>query len=310
MPDRFVIEGGIIRHERTEVIAETALSLLEPHLTRYEATTFPLLPRGTVRLAYDRNTGRGHLLVEQQPQRHTLAVHHHGRYNEQGHGRNPEGADLFTVQFPYQYFAFTFTLRVREDYPANFTVDGNQLFWRPLPLTAEDDWLYPAATPNVDTGGGLCWGGTLYGADNTSLVQRINAMVNSFAHTNFNEDLGHRTPFGHSLARWVENSEDPLAFMNWDYWNDPENTTELRQPAFRLSDLAEHIGGERLPIAEINPSFVSIPELPDNFTVARARELIGALNEGARRRLIAAVTSLDEQPLTDLDAAPVEAAQA
>jgi hypothetical protein len=310
MPDRIVIEGGIVRSERIEVLGETALSLIEPYLTRYERTTFPVLPRGTVHLAYDRNTGAGHLLVEQPPQRHTLAVAHHGRYNEQGHGRNPEGADLFTVQFPYQYFAFTFTMRIREDYPVNFTVDGNLLYWRPLPLTSEDDWLYPAAVPNVDPGGGICWGGTLHHADNTSLVQRINAMVNSFAHTTFNEDLGHRTPFGTSLTRWVESSADPLAHLSRAYWQNPERPTDLRRAAFQLQNINHQIGGERLPIAEINPSFVAIPELPDNFTVARAREYLRQLPEGPRRRMIAAVASLDEQPLTDLDPAPIEEATA
>lgn len=309
MTERIVIEGGIARHERIETIAETALSLLEPHLTRYEATTFPVLPRGTVHLAYDRNNGRGHLLVEQPPTRHTIAVRHHGRYPDDRRPtaqRNPQGADLFTVQFPYTYFAFTFALRVSEDFPAEFAVDGNMMFWRPLPITTDADLLYPAACPNVDAHGGICWGGTLNNTEDANLPTRINAIVNSFAHTDFNEDLGHRTPFGTSLTEWETNSADPLAYMTWDYWDEPTDRTDHRGHAFPLSDLARNLGRDPLPIAQINPSHVNLPSLPPNFTVGRARELIAAMPEGQRRRFIAALRERTDDPLNDLDVAPEE----
>lgn len=287
--DRVVIEGSIVRHERVEVMAESALSEFENHLVRYEATTFPVLPHGTVLLSYDRNAGQGFILVEQKPQRVNIGVAHstRGRYPEDANHNRVAGIDRFNIQFPYQYFAIKFRLGVNaQGIPFNFTMDGYNLYWRKMPFTQPDDRLWVAAVPNVNDGGGICWGGTLDFAPNDNMAVRVNAMVNNFAHTTFNEDLGHRTPFGHSLTQWEQDSENPLNFMNWDYW---ENGRSF--PATEIMDLMMQ---QPLPIAQINPFHIDIPPLPENFTVGRARQWINGLDEGTRRRILLAITETAE----------------
>lgn len=287
--DRIVIEGSIVRHERIDVVSESALSELEQHLVRYEATTFPVLPHGTVFLSYDRNTGVGMLLVETKPQRISLGILHRRGENREdaAHNLGADRINRFTVQLPYQYFAFKFRLNINPTgAPYNFTVDAYHLYWRRLPFTKPDDTLIVAHLPNVNDRGGICWGSTLEHTPNDNLATRISAMVNMFPHTTFNEDLGHQTPFGTSLLRWEQDSENPLNYMNWEIW---ENAAQLT-----TSDIAARLAMPPLPIAEINPYHIEIPELPENFTVGRAREWLNGLPEGTRRRMLLAITEQAE----------------
>lgn len=292
--ERIVIEGSIVRHERVSVVNETALSELERHLVRYEATTFPVLPYGTVFLSYDRNTGQGFLLVEQKPQRISLGMVHRRGHPDEGHNR-ANGIDHFNIQLPYQYFAFRFRLGINTTgTPFNFTIDNYHLYWRNMPFTQPTDTLQVAALPNVNERGGICWGSTLAHTPNDNLATRINAMVIMFPHTTFNEDLGHRTPFNGSLTQWEEDSVHPLNYMNWPFW---QNT-----PTFTADQIMGIFNMPPLPMAEINPAYVELPELPQNFTVGRARQWLNSLPDNTRRRMLQAITEIAEpgsEPTTE-----------
>ena len=160
----------------------------------------------------------------------------------------------------------------------NFTIDSSYLFWAKDPIRAATDPVWIAPVPNVDGAGSICWGTT--DSDSSSLSAKIDDLVNNFFTTTFNEDLGHRTPFGTSLTQWETNSVDPLAWREWVFWN---------STSMEVSAIAARMGSaEPTNMAELDPSFLDLPILPPNFTVLRAREWFDGLSAGAQRRLLLA----------------------
>lgn len=288
MVERLEIEGGLIRRVRIETLAEAPLESLSEHLVRRIATTFPVLPSHPVRfMAFDGDTNRGIFLVEQAPGlRHIRVTHRRESNFHDDATRNNDGlTGVWRVQFPWQYFAFVFNHEVRGSTLVNFTIDGTSLYWARETLRSGDHQLIPAPVPNVDITGGICWGNTH--AESSSLNARMDDYINNFTSTTFNEDLGHFTPFNHSLTEWERNSteDNPLGWMTWEIWshNNPTTPNQLA---------AQSIPGSLQNIAEINPSFVDLPTPPENFTIARARQYLDALNPAAQRRFIAAAHSL------------------
>jgi hypothetical protein len=282
MVDKIIIEGDTVRHVREETLSQATLASLAPHLTTRLPTTHPVLPQNPARFVYfDPEAGRGLILIERKPQQHTIAVRHRGTsYAADAARRDADGFSRFAVQLPFQYFAYTFRNQVNvPGQLINFTVDKSFLFWAREPIRAPNDVVYVAPCPNVDTSGSICWGGTI--SDSSSLSARLDDLVNNFFTTTFNEDLGHRTPFGNSLLDWETNSTEPLAYRSWPFWDSAT--------AIPVSGIATHIG-EAPPtnIAELNPSHIDLPTLPANFTVARAREWLDGLSDGARRRILMA----------------------
>lgn len=298
MAERLEIEGGLIRRVRIETIAEAPLESLSAHLVRRIATTFPVMPSHPVRfMAFDGETNRGVFIVEQAPGlRHIRVQHRRGsQYTDDATRGGEMEAGVWRVQFPWQYFVFAFNHDVRGTSLVNFTIDGTSLYWARESLRSGDHQLFPAPVPNVDTMGGICWGNTR--ADNSSLSARIDDYINNFTTTTFNEDLGHFTPFNHSLTEWERNSSEanPLSWTTWDVWNQTNATTP--------SQLAEGMNpGSLQNLAEINPAWVDLPTPPENFTIARAREYLDSLSPSAQRRFIAAAHEL----ILDNDAEPID----
>lgn len=287
MAERIVIEGNLARHERVEVVYEAPLAGLTPFLTTRLATTLPVLPQRPVRyIHFDPEAGRGLLIVETSPRKHHIQVRHSGgRYTDDATRRDRDGLSRFEVQLPYQYFAYGFTMRTAGNSLVDFTVDRSFLFWAKDPIRdGATNYVWIAPVPNVDSNGSICWGST--NSDSRSLSARIDDLVNNFFTTVFNEDLGHRTPFGTSLTEWERASQgDPLAWREWDFWND-HNPMEAK-------DIPDHMNAAPpTNIAELNPAHINLPELPTNFTVARAQEWLSNLDPGAHRRILAALATV------------------
>lgn len=283
MTEQLIIEGDIVRHVRTETLQESPLASLAPFLTTRLATTLPVLPQHPVRyISFDPESSRGLMLVETPPKRHVMQVRHASsgsRYAEDAQRRDADGLSRFNVMLPYQYFAYGFQVATRGEALTDFGVRQSFLYWRRDPIRTPSDTLFPARCPNVDGYGSICWGST--NSDSSSLSARIDDLVNNFFTTIFNEDLGHHTPFDTSLTQWETDSENPLAYRDWPMWN---------SEGIPLSDIAARMG-EAPPtnVAELNPTHVDLPVLPTNFTVARAREWLDSLSDGARRRISAAM---------------------
>lgn len=286
MSDRIVFEGGLVRRERIETLSEVPIESMRDLLVRKIATTFPILPTNPVRyMHFDGETGRGMWLVETPPARRYIRVWHgrEERYDD-GQRRDDEGVGIWHVQLPWQYFRFSFSTHERDGAIANFTIDDTYLFWAKNALRGPDHPLFPAPVPNVDNAGKICWGGTR--ADSTSLNARIDDYINNFTTTTFNEDLGHRTPFGHSLTDWEENydANNPLAWHNWDVWQGTPITP---------LELSKELEPTALPpMAQLNPSYIELPTPPANFTLARAQEYLAGLTPAARLRLAAAFANV------------------
>lgn len=294
MADRIVIEGSMIRHVRETLISEAPLESLSQHLVTRLPTIFPVLPSAgpTRYIGFDPNTQRGLMIVEVAPRTRSIQVRHaSGQYpdDEARAGRSAVGT--FRVNFPFSYFVFPFRTSEQTDGAlTNFTIGNTALYWRKEPFRdAATDQFYIAQCPNIDTAGGICWGGTIN--PEGSLSAHVDAMINEFFTTQFNEDLGHRTPFGHSLIQWEDDSQTPLSYLGWPMFG----TRGLGQTIENIWNTWAH---NRAPIpnmAELNPAFVDIPELPQNFTVLRARQWLDTLPAQTRTRFVAALElSADE----------------
>lgn len=292
MIDRIVMEGGLIRRERIETLSEAPIEALSSVLIRKVATTFPMLPTNPVRyMHFDPEDGRGMWLIEQPPARRHIRVWHNyeSNYTDDSNRRDDNGEGVWHVQFPWQYFRFGFTIVDRNGSLVNFVLDEAALFWSRDTLRDQNHPLIPAPIPNVDDTGHICWGGTR--ADDSSLNARVDDYINNFTHTSFNEDLGHRTPFGTSLTEWETQSQNdnPLAWRDWPIWQNPRRTYTPLQMTTELT--AQPIP----PMAELNPSFINLPEPPLNFTILRARQYINSLTPAGRARFTAAI-ALEETP--------------
>lgn len=294
--ERIIIEGDRARLERIELLSETPLAALAPHLTTRLATVMPVLPRNPVRyLAFDPNDGRGLMLVETPPKRTVLTMRHRTDTNHRIDAARARDSDdglaRFYVQTPYQYFAYAFTFDVSGEALARFGISRHYLFWARDPISEPSSPIWRALCPNIDETGSICFGGTP--SDSTSLAAKVDDLVNNFFTTTFNEDLGHATPFEGSLLDWERDSETPMSYRNWPLWE---------EPPLRVEQLPSYVHETPItPIAEINPTHVNLPELPENFTVLRARRWLQQLDEGARRRITYAIQHLteDNTPVTE-----------
>ncbi len=296
MTDRVVIEGGLARHERIEVVSQVPLESIAQHMVKPMATVLPVLPANPVRyVQFDGESNRGLLLVEKKPSLSHIRVAHNGNVYEDDAGRNDatttEGgrAGSWRVQFPWQYFAFPFRVSVQgPGVLHDFVIDNTLLYWARDQFRSTDAKLYPAPTPNVDQDGRICWGYTRQ--VNTSLSERIDDYINSFTTTTFNEHLGHVTPFGHSLTEWERNSpaDNPLAWRDWPIWEERAHIT--------VTEIPHDEPATPIPVARLDPTYVALPPVPEQFTIARAREYLNDLPDAARQRFILAVQELAEVP--------------
>lgn len=284
--EQIIFEGDVVRHVRQDIISEGRLADFLPQISRVEPLTFPVLPQNPVRyVTYDKEKERAFFLVETAPRLATLSVRHRAsstEFPDDAARSDDDNIARFRVQLPYQYFAYAATIGLG----GAFTVTRSYLYWAPTPIRSAADRVWPAETMNVGRDASICWGSTQ--SDSTSLSARLDDLVNNFWITVFNEDLGHATPFGGSLSLWEQNSGAPLSYMDWPMWN---------ERGIPVSDLEGIItSAEPVNLAALDPSYVDLPELPDNFTIARAHQLLNDMPEDTRLRLIAAVNQL---PVTE-----------
>jgi hypothetical protein len=302
--EQIIIEGDEARVVRVETVSRSLLKNLGPHLTTQQPVTLPIMPQNPVRFAFfDGEQGDAVFLVETSPRRAWMQMIHERRdtnHPEDHRRADPaDGVARFHVALPWQYFAFYVKIKPRPDGSfTDFTIANSRLFWAKDAIRALTDKLVVAPCPNVDTDGRICWGSTA--VPETHLSARIDGLVNAFWTTQFNEHLGHNTPFRGSMTEWEKHSEGIAPHRAWPIWDTIRSLT--------AKDVIEALraGGATNP-ADLDPSYMVVPELPQNFTVARAREWVEQLPEGARRRLMLAITDI---PLPDapvvLEPAPEE----
>lgn len=283
MTDRIVFEGGLVRHERVEVVSQAPAETLSPHLVRRIAATFPVMPSHPVRymtINGDANTGL--FMVEQPPARRSIRVRHSSGIYEDDYERREAGESfgIWQVQFPWQYWVFTFRTQMRGLTFGDFVIDESLLYWARDQWGAITDRLWAAPVPNVTESGSICWGNT--NATNASLAARIDDYINTFTATIFNEDLGHNTPFDRSLTTWEANSEPGSLWRDWAFWDDPGDHLTTT-----ITDIAEMQRRPPINMATLNPAFITPPDIPQDFTAARAREYLAGLTRPALQRIAA-----------------------
>lgn len=288
--DQIVLEGSVARHIRTTILNEVPIETLMPHLVSKIGTTFPIMPSaGATRvLSFDPASGNGLLVVERAPRKHHMRVEHYSdSYPEdQARGREP-----FHVQLPYQYFAFNFNYVERGENMVNFSISYAYLFWRTEALRSVDDQLWAAATPNIDDSGSICFGTTVN--QGASFSEHIDTIINEFYVHTFNQDLGHYTPFDHSMSEWERASDnpDPLAWKSWAFWT-------AQSPATTVKELNDYLSVPRPTSSMVlSPSFVALPELPESLTILRSQQWFEGLTGQQRSRLLIGIrnSSLDAE---------------
>ena len=295
MTQRIVIEGDIARYEEVSIYAETPLADLMPHLQTRLPTVFPIVPDNARVMGFNPQTHSGGVMIELPPARRRIRAdlrHYNALQTDQDHNLDDEGYAQFDLAFPYMIFAFGFTFHERDGSLVDFGINSWRLFYRPSRITSMDDPLWTARLMNVDEIGGICWGGTR--AESRDLSLRIDEMVKSFSRTIFNPDLQQRRPGGYrSYTAWERASDNPLVFTGWPEWQTPPRGQTVKS-------ILESIMGGNLPVADLSAYTDAIPEPPNVFSVARARQWFDQLDEPHQRRFLFAL----QQRLAGVEAPP------
>lgn len=294
MAQRIEIEGQIARVVEQTTLYETTLEQLMPQLVTRLPTYLPILPDQTKVVAFNPETKRGGLLIEQPPARRNLRIFNdRGATNGPDARRQNENADnigVFHLQMPWVYFFYGFTVGIdgeafnEDTILQDFRLDQGFYLWRNEKLTSMDDRLWRGKVPNVDNGSWICWGYTRH--DTSSLAERINDMVKNFSSTTFNYHLDAPKPNKYrSYTAWEEDSlKDPLCYLNWDEWTSDQTVVGTVSQFF-----TRHVDTPLGPVADLSRSTDVIPEPPAQFTVARALDWMNNLPEHRRAQFLHAL---------------------
>ena len=299
MTDVVEIEGGIVRHIRREIVSETTLAAAAPHLEVRAPSIFPILPRGTIVVAFDPDEKRGVVLIERPPSRENLLVHFDRGLtantppDDFNRATGRTGSAHFNIMLPYLYFLYGFKLdtnnRGEHIQIANFAIDHTLLFMRKEPLRTLEDPMWHATIMNVSEAK-ICWGNTQ--TDNDTLAVRINHMINEFPLTTFNNHYGIPLPHGiPSLTAWEAGSDDPLFYRGWGHWTAVKaQVTDTKALILRsMKNGVTEYGS--MPAPDDRFTDVIIPEPPRQFTVGRLREWMHAIPPALRPTFIREVAA-------------------
>lgn len=122
----------------------------------------PLLPAGTVR--YIRKDKFSSLAYEVPP----------------GEASVLYGAHRYRLAFPYMYLIMNMNTR---------SIDKTYMGFRNKPMEEDDDMLHWMPLPNQYDKGNWCWGAGLQIDPASSLRQKVDAIMNHFTNSSFNDDL-------------------------------------------------------------------------------------------------------------------------
>lgn len=304
--------SGIARLIERAVVAEVPVASLSEYMEVRMPSIFPILPDHTRVVAFDPDSKKGIVIIEQTPARHRLTVHYdNGEYQTtaQDYQRRDKTTNraVFNIQFPYQYFAYAFQLNTRGDQwngmnaaLADFTIEQGILMWRPTRLNKMSDELWPAKLWNVRNSG-ICWGGGTF--ETGSMAERLDDMVKTFPATEFTPHYGNPVPAPYrDYTDWEKASEGvkgATCYTEWDHFKN-------EAPLYTVQKFIDKHLAKNLTVADTEHVTVNIPEPPRMFTIGKMIEYFDTLPDNHKARFLQSLNRYIEGKPNLLDEAPAE----
>lgn len=278
MPQLIEIENGIARLIERSIISEVDADQLHEAITTHAPLTTPLLPAGTVAMYVDHDHNYIELLVERAPRKEYIKFGSI-ELEEWFSDDMPEPLEL---PVPWEYY-FT-RAQIQPNIIAGEAYVGiNEilLYWRPTRLQdLENDLLWPAKVPNVDSHGLICFGGM--SSVNSSLSDKVNDLINNFYASEFNTDMGLNLPG--SLTTLQNVATDVLGAPQYNLFSDPTDAvtwTRIRQAAS---------ASERLTAI---PSLAAVQTQPSRWTGPTIRRWAQDLPPAYRALITEAIQTVE-----------------
>ena len=224
------IEGDLVSLVTEMTDREVTLPDLLTEITSSQLAMTPRLPTGCRFWLRSGSASRAVFVVEQPPQRRTIAYHAGRRYSAE--------PVIYRLALPYVVF-------VVSTYADQ--IEGLATFFRTEPIASLDAPLLCSTLPNTSDDGIVCLGSVR--VSGASVGERVDALVGAFWGSRFNQDLRrHPLPFSGGFRAWASRSRrDPLAALSLAY--DPY-WRSLRQVVASMAGLAP----TDLPAAAPDPS--------------------------------------------------------
>jgi hypothetical protein len=224
------IEGDLVSLVTEVTDREVTLPDLLAELAGSELTMTPRLPTGCRLWLRSGSTGRTVFVVEQPPQRRTIAYHAGQRHD----------AEPVTYRLALPYVVFVVSTYADQ-------IEGVATYFRTEPIGSLDAGLFCSTLPNTNDDGLVCLGSVR--VSGTSVGERVDALVGAFWGSRFNADLRrHPLPFSGGFRAWASRSRrDPLAALSLAY--DPY-WRSLRQVVASMAGLA----ATDLPVTTPDPA--------------------------------------------------------
>ena len=212
------IEGDLVSLVTEVTDREVTLPDLLAELAGSQLAMTPRLPTGCRLWLRSGSTARSVFVVEQPPQRRTIAYHASHRYD----------AEPVSYRLALPYVVFVVSTYADQ-------IEGLATFFRTEPIASLDAPLYCSTLPNTSDDGLVCLGSVR--VSGASVGERVDALVGAFWGSRFNSDLRrHPLPFTGGFRAWASRSRrDPLAALSLTY--DPY-WRSLRQVVASMAGLA------------------------------------------------------------------------
>jgi hypothetical protein len=291
MSVKYVIEGNTIT--QVEEVSRQMVSLdgLLPGLTSYVPLELSPMPDGLKYIIIEPKEGlelAARLIVQTDPGPQRIN-HMDARASHSG----SVPSENWRISVPYGLFWFEVNGN------RMVTPEGEEILWTPAnwgymwskdPYTDLDNTMvWPAMFPNCWENGRVCFGSTTTQA-NLPLGQFINAAINNFWTSEFNNDLERNWPYD-NMAEWeAATSENPDVWREWGMWENGRGMT-LRDKLNLLIDRYDNRNGMRVEWRNAVPSSTlgEIPSIRITPTWFNLTEWLDDLNHEDYMRLVAAI---------------------
>lgn len=262
------IEGGIVRLVERSTQYAIPLADWVKKIERRPAINTPVLPTGTRAMFWDSSDASNQILavlVEREP--FIMNMDYNG--------------EIRRLSIPWTRFIFEASTN-NPDQNLSWSLNDYRVFWSKYRYTATDKAdMIAAMLPNVYEDGRICFGSTGANADQ-SISDRIDATVNGFFTSRFNDDLTIRRPNrARTYRAWMRMTEhNPTGWLEWEDWDENAGLHRFRS----FDQVGSHGGyGQRLaPMIAADP----IPAVPLGATFGRIQEWLDSLDNRQRSRLM------------------------
>lgn len=277
---RYVIEGNVITKE--EIVSSQMVTLegLLPHLTSYIPVELAPIPDNCKYLMVKPLDNMGlsaRILVTHDPMMQRIN-------HKNGNAHSSRSPVNYRLAMPYGIFWFNLSgNRVVNAIGENIMWTPQQwgYLWSNVPFTTVGQTpVWAARLPNCWSSGAVCFGSTNVQA-NQPLGHFINAAINTFWTSEFNNDLSVSYPYA-TLKDWeIASANDPNVWQAWDMWSGAGRTLKDKLEEIDTTNWTEPIPSSTdspIPPLRILPTFWNLRDWLDELSDTDRARLRAALD--------------------------------